>query len=185
MDNFGRKWCDDSSQHGVGRPVYLLYDKHLSSSVNLIDFQTTNQISIQISKSTGNLDTTLRGRKGTILESSKSGNDFLEIYTSETPFKSKEDFVWSIVYRHLENQSKIIEDTTGIRLEEQAHFATGRERKFVEDRGALESRQLLQNERMACPITVEARPPNENAYNLHGNTTNNIAMLELSTDNAI
>jgi len=94
------------------------------------------------------------------------------------PSESKENFVWSFVDRHLGNQSKVV----GIRPEESADFATKHKWKFVEEHGSLESWQLYRNECVSFPITVEAGPPNEYAYDFHENTTNNVARPESSRD---
>jgi len=142
MDNCGSKWCGDSSQHGVGTALSL-YDKHRSSSKTLM----TLEISNQASRTIGNLDNTLRGRRGTIPGSSQSVNDCFEIKASETPSESKGDFAWSIVDRDLNNQSKVIEDTTEFRLGEPAHLATRRGWKFAEELGSLGPRQLFRDER--------------------------------------
>jgi hypothetical protein len=180
MDRSGNRWCEDSSKYNGERSVYHLLDKHQSSSEKINDFRETNKISIQTSKSTVNLNNALV--KSYV--SSHSINNFLEIRPSETPSEGKEDFVCSIVDRFPENQTKVIEFTTGFRLREPAYASTGHEWESVDTNGTLGLRQLCQNQCVASVIPVEARPSNKDAYNFNSNTTNNVAMQEsLSADN--
>ncbi|CAG8635258.1 6561_t:CDS:2 [Funneliformis caledonium] len=90
---------------------------------------------------------------------------------SETPLESEEDFVQSIVDKFCENQSKVIEVTTGFRPSEPAHTSTGREWNLLE-----------KMEPWSHVIPVESRPSNEDTYNFNSNATNNVAMSELSND---
>ncbi|RIA90841.1 hypothetical protein C1645_768870 [Glomus cerebriforme] len=108
IDRSGSRWCDDSSKHNVGRPVYLLFDKHQSSG----DSRGTNRRSIPISI-----------------------NSLMEIGSSETPSK---DFVWSVIDRIHKHQKQLIESTTDIRLRETVHASTGHEWESVDEIGTLQ-----------------------------------------------
>ena len=183
MDNCESRWCEDPNQHGVGRPGYLLFNKLRSSSENLKDSRATNELSIQTFKPTGKLDSTPRGRRWSFPGSSQSFNNFFQIGTSEAPPKSEEGLVWGIIDWCPGNQSRVIADTTGVRPGEPAHFATRREWKFIGEDGTMGLRQLCRSERVALPIRMEARPPNEDTNNINENTTSNETMQELSADN--
>jgi hypothetical protein len=182
MDKNGNRWCEDSSKHNGGRPVYLLFDKHRSNSEKTNDSRETNKISIQTSKSTVNLDNAL-GEQSYV--SSQCIDSFLEIRPSETPSEGKEDFVWSIVDRKNEYQTKVVEFTTEFRLREPAHASTGREWESVDTSGILGLRQLCRNQCVASVIPVEARPSNKDAYNFNSNTKKDVDMQELSDDNRL
>ncbi|PKY62720.1 hypothetical protein RhiirA4_450039, partial [Rhizophagus irregularis] len=183
MDNCESKWCRDPSQHGVRRPGYLLFNKLWSSSENLNDSRATNKLSIQTFKPTGKLDSTPRGRRWSFPGYSHSFNNFFQIGTSEAPPKSEESLVWGLIDWYPGNQSRVIADATGVRQGEPAHFATRREWKFIGEDSTMGIRQLRRSERVALPVRMEARPPNEDSNNINDKTRSKGTMPELSGDN--
>jgi len=178
MDRGGNKWYEGPSEHNGGWPVYFLLDKHPSSE-KINDSQETNKIPIQTFKSIINMDNSLREESFVYPH---GVNNIFKINTSEPPSESEENFVWSINDRFNNNQTKDSGKPTEVRLREPAHASTGCEWESVDEKGTLGLRQLCRNQHVASAIPVEKRPSDKDAYNFHRDTTNKVAMRELSAD---
>jgi hypothetical protein len=148
MDRSGNKWCEGPSNHNGGCPVYLLLDKRPSSE-RINDSQETNKIPIQTSKSTVNLDNSLREE---FCASPHGVNNIFKINTSEPPSESEKNFAWSINDRFQYNQTKDSGNSREVRLKELAHASTGSEWESVDENRTLGLRQLCRNQRVDSVI---------------------------------
>ncbi|CAB5362133.1 unnamed protein product [Rhizophagus irregularis] len=97
----------------------------------------------------------------------------LEIKTPE----SEENFIWSIINGICNNQTKVIESTTEVRLNEPAHASTGHERESIDENGRVRSRKStrgsLINVGQDLPMMTRT---------ISTKTQHNVAMQKLSAD---